>query len=176
VNTSAARGATRSTPVNMPGVRPIVPVLIDSGSASQYPSLLITSSCLGASTQCLGASTQCLGASTQCLGAIVQFLGASAQCVVHSAQFLGASAQCLGASAQCLVPSAHCLVRCVQILVPIKYIMLISRTCTYYSPFIRGRVAEASQIFLQKLSFYQNYVGTIMELSGNTSNRTLSWV
>ncbi|XP_072941526.1 uncharacterized protein [Epargyreus clarus] len=29
-----ATGAARSTPVNMPGVRPIVPVLIDSGSAS----------------------------------------------------------------------------------------------------------------------------------------------
>ncbi|XP_045763309.1 uncharacterized protein LOC123866036 isoform X2 [Maniola jurtina] len=34
VDTSAARGAARSNPVNMPGVRPIVPVLIDSGSAS----------------------------------------------------------------------------------------------------------------------------------------------
>ncbi|CAH2063680.1 unnamed protein product, partial [Iphiclides podalirius] len=34
VDTSSARGAARSTPVNMPGVRPIVPVLIDSGSAS----------------------------------------------------------------------------------------------------------------------------------------------
>lgn len=31
-----ATGAARSTPVNMPGVRPIVPVLIDSGSASEY--------------------------------------------------------------------------------------------------------------------------------------------
>ncbi|XP_068628127.1 uncharacterized protein [Battus philenor] len=34
VDTTAGRGAARSTPVNMPGVRPIVPVLIDSGSAS----------------------------------------------------------------------------------------------------------------------------------------------
>ncbi|XP_050341979.1 uncharacterized protein LOC126768116 isoform X2 [Nymphalis io] len=34
VDTSAARGAARSNPVNMPGVRPVVPVLIDSGSAS----------------------------------------------------------------------------------------------------------------------------------------------
>ncbi|CAG9791787.1 unnamed protein product [Diatraea saccharalis] len=34
VDTSAARGVARSNPVNMPGVRPIVPVLIDSGSAS----------------------------------------------------------------------------------------------------------------------------------------------
>ncbi|CAH0717428.1 unnamed protein product, partial [Brenthis ino] len=34
VDTSAARGAARSTPVNMPGARPVVPVLVDSGSAS----------------------------------------------------------------------------------------------------------------------------------------------
>ncbi|KAL0839327.1 hypothetical protein ABMA28_016066 [Loxostege sticticalis] len=34
VETSASRGVARSNPVNMPGVRPIVPVLIDSGSAS----------------------------------------------------------------------------------------------------------------------------------------------
>ncbi|XP_022829260.1 titin-like [Spodoptera litura] len=34
VDTSAARGVARSNPVNMPGVRPVVPVLIDSGSAS----------------------------------------------------------------------------------------------------------------------------------------------
>ncbi|CAH2091693.1 unnamed protein product [Euphydryas editha] len=34
VDTSAALGAARSPPVNMPGVRPVVPVLIDSGSAS----------------------------------------------------------------------------------------------------------------------------------------------
>ncbi|XP_045533818.1 uncharacterized protein LOC106715655 [Papilio machaon] len=31
---AGARGAARSTPVNMPGARPVVPVLIDSGSAS----------------------------------------------------------------------------------------------------------------------------------------------
>ncbi|XP_028175856.1 uncharacterized protein LOC114364067 isoform X2 [Ostrinia furnacalis] len=34
VETTAPRGVARSNPVNMPGVRPIVPVLIDSGSAS----------------------------------------------------------------------------------------------------------------------------------------------
>ncbi|CAK1551589.1 unnamed protein product [Leptosia nina] len=34
VDTSAGAGAARSNPVNMPGVRPIVPVLIESGSAS----------------------------------------------------------------------------------------------------------------------------------------------
>ncbi|XP_052738207.1 breast carcinoma-amplified sequence 3 homolog isoform X2 [Bicyclus anynana] len=34
VDTSAARGAARSNPVNMPGARPVVPVLVDSGSAS----------------------------------------------------------------------------------------------------------------------------------------------
>ncbi|CAH4036543.1 uncharacterized protein LOC123711094 isoform X2 [Pieris brassicae] len=34
VDTSACVGAARSNPVNMPGVRPIVPVLIESGSAS----------------------------------------------------------------------------------------------------------------------------------------------
>lgn len=32
---AGGRGAARSTPVNMPGARPAVPVLIDSGSASQ---------------------------------------------------------------------------------------------------------------------------------------------
>ncbi|XP_073967662.1 LOW QUALITY PROTEIN: uncharacterized protein [Choristoneura fumiferana] len=34
VDTSAAGSVARSNPVNMPGVRPVVPVLIDSGSAS----------------------------------------------------------------------------------------------------------------------------------------------
>lgn len=37
VDTSAAGSVARSNPVNMPGVRPVVPVLIDSGSASKYP-------------------------------------------------------------------------------------------------------------------------------------------